>query len=77
MIDAVIVTLEVHVTTPNPIERQYIVLNFIDITPDFKKVDTTLKAIKESPEVKIVHHEFTYQKITEETDLKEYEITWH
>tara|TARA_Y100001937_G_C7062514_1_gene304421 strand:+ start:42 stop:275 length:234 start_codon:yes stop_codon:yes gene_type:complete len=77
MIDAVITFLEVQVETKGHPLGQYIVLNFIDIYPNFPKVSSTVQAIKDSEGIDFVHHEWTFKKITERDDLSQYEITWH
>ena len=46
MIDAVITFLEVQVETKGHPLGQYIVLNFIDMYPNFPKVSSTVQAIK-------------------------------
>ena len=77
MIDAVITFLEVQVETKGHPLGQYIVLNFIDMYPNFPKVNSTVQAIKDSEGIDNVHHEWTFKKITERDDLSQYEITWH
>ena len=77
MIDAVITFLEVQVETKGHPMGQYIVLNFIDMYPNFPKVNSTVQAIKDSEGIDHVHHEWTFKKITERDDLSQYEITWH
>tara|TARA_E500000178_G_C17021065_1_gene755604 strand:+ start:2765 stop:2998 length:234 start_codon:yes stop_codon:yes gene_type:complete len=77
MIDAVITFLEVQVETKGQPLGQYIVLNFIDIYPNFPKVNSTVQAIKDSEGIDQVHHEWTFKKITERDDLSQFEITWH
>ena len=77
MIDAVITFLEVQVETKGQPLGRYIVLNFIDIYPNFPKVNSTVQAIKDSEGIDQVHHEWTFKKITERDDLSQFEITWH
>jgi len=77
MIDAVITFLEVQVETKGQPLGQYIVLNFIDMYPNFPKVSSTVQAIKDSEGIDQVHHEWTFKKITERDDLSQFEITWH
>ena len=77
MIDAVITFLEVQVETKGHPLGQYIVLNFIDMYPNFPKVSSTVQAIKDSEGIDFVRHEWSFERITENSDLSQYEITWH
>lgn len=77
MIDAVITFLEIQVETPGHPFSQFIALNFIDTYPNFPKVSSTVKAIKDSDGIDFVRHEWTFKKITETDDLSPYDITWH
>ena len=77
MVDAVITILEVQVETKGHPLGQYIVLNFIDMYPNFPKVSSTVQAIKDSDGIDFVRHEWTFKKITETDDLSPYDITWH
>ena len=77
MVDAVITILEVQVETKGHPLGQFICLNFIDLYPNFPKVFETVKAIKDSEGIDFVRHEWSFERITENSDLSQYKITWH
>lgn len=77
MIDAVIVDLEMQLETAYHPYGHFIALRFIDIYPTLKKVQNTMHEVTKFSDIKIVDYSYTYEIISEDTDIREFEITRH
>ena len=79
-IDYVITELEVAIQNPNAPFGQYIGLIFIDQTPAYPKVKSTLSSIEEhliNTDMQIIGHNKVVNPITSNTDIRGLEITKH
>ena len=77
MIDAVITELELQVESQYHPYGHFIYLRFIDMRPAFPKVKNTINEITKFEDVRVVDVNYTYEVITEKTDIKGLEITKH
>jgi hypothetical protein len=77
MIDAVITELELQVESQYHPYGHFICLRFIDMRPTFPKVKNTINEITKFEDVRVVDFNYTYEVITEKTDIKGLEITKH
>ena len=77
MIDAVITELELQVESQYHPYGHFICLRFIDMRPTFPKVKSTINEITKFEDVRVVDFNYTYEVITEKTDIKGLEITKH
>ena len=77
MIDAVITELELQVESQYHPYGHFICLRFIDMIPTFPKVKKTIKEFTKFDDVRVVDFNYTYEVITEKTDIKGLEITKH
>ena len=76
-IDAVITNLEIQLESPYQLYGHYVALRFIDIKPSFPRVKNTLLEIKKNEDMFVVGHKYTFEEITEKTDLSYLNITRH
>tara|TARA_R100000655_G_scaffold21060_1_gene43260 strand:- start:9057 stop:9290 length:234 start_codon:yes stop_codon:yes gene_type:complete len=77
MIDAVITELELQVESQYHPYGHFICLRFIDMRPTFPKVKNTIKEFTKFDDVRVIDFNYTYEVITEKTDIKGLEITKH
>ena len=79
-IDFVITELEVAIQNPMFPYGQYIGLIFVDQSPSFPKVKSTLKSIEDhlvNTGMSIIAHDKIVHPITSDTDIRGLEITKH
>lgn len=74
-IDAVITDLELQLETHNTSYGSYINFRFIDVFPNFPKVNQMVSDIKKRSDVFLVNYEMTYTSIKKDTDITGLEIT--
>ena len=74
-IDYVITELTVEILTNNNIGRASFI--FIDQTPHFPKVSSTLEQIKQRDDAYVTNYSIATTEITENTDLTGLEYTKH
>jgi hypothetical protein len=75
--DAVITYLEVQVEAENNPYGSYVCMTFVDIYPMFPKIDNTIKYIKSQMDLNLINYNYSFEQITEKTDITQYEITRH
>ena len=74
-VDAVITDLELQLETHNNSLGSYVNFRFIDIFPNFPKVNDMIAQIKKRQDVDLINYEYSYTGINEKTDLKYFDIT--
>ena len=74
-VDAVITDLELQLETHNNSLGSYVNFRFIDIFPNFPKVNDMIAQIKKRHDVDLINYEYSYTGINEKTDLKYFDIT--
>ena len=74
-VDAVITDLELQLETHNNSLGSYVNFRFIDISPNFPKVNDMIAQIKKRHDVDLINYEYSYTGINEKTDLKYFDIT--
>jgi|TARA_X000000950_G_C13794196_1_gene610696 hypothetical protein len=74
-IDAVITDLELQLETHNNPYGSYVNFRFIDVFPNFPKVNQMVAEIKNRNDVDLINYEYTYTGIKEDTDIKHFDIT--
>ena len=74
-VDFVITDLEMQLETPNNILGSWVNFKFIDIFPNFPKVNDMIAEIKKRGDVDLINFEYSYTGIHEDTDLKYFDIT--
>ena len=74
-VDAVITDLEIQLETSNNPLGSYISFKFIDLYPNFPKVNNMIEEIKKREDVDLINYEYSYTSIKKDTDLKYFEIT--
>jgi len=76
-IDAVITQMEVALESIYAPEGHFMRLVFIDERPAFPKVKEWIVKLNNHAELHLVGHSYSYQEITEKTDIKGLEVTKH
>ena len=76
-VDFVITDLEMQLETPNNILGSWVNFKFIDIFPNFPKVNDMIAEIKKRGDVDLINFEYSYTGIHEDTDLKYFDVTRH
>ena len=75
--DAVIIEVEFQLESDYQPYGHFVCLRFIDTTPSHNKLKNLIKEFDQYPDVKLVNYNFKIEKITEQTDLSNLEITKH
>ena len=76
-IDAVIIEVEFQLESDYNPFGHFVCLRFVDQSPNHNKLKNLVKDMSQYPDVKLINYEFKIEKITEETDLKDLDITKH
>ena len=76
-IDAVVTNLDVALRSDFSPDGHFCSFTFIDERPSFPRVKRTLKQLGTHDGVYVVNHKYSYQEITNTTDLSGLEITKH
>ena len=76
-IDAVITDLELQLESQYSPYGHFICLRFIDLRPTFPKIKSTIQEITKYQDVKVVDYNYTFETITEDTDIKGLDIVRH
>jgi hypothetical protein len=71
-VDAIIVEAEFKVQSP-----YWICLRFVDTFPHFYKLHEMKEVLSKNEDLEVVHFDYSYTGIHEDTDLKYLEITRH
>jgi len=76
-VDAVITDLEIQLETHNNPLGSFINFKFIDLYPNFPKVNDMIAEIKKRGDVDLINFEYSYTGIHEDTDLQYFDLTRH
>jgi|TARA_B100001971_G_C18069274_1_gene472187 hypothetical protein len=76
-IDAVVTNLDVALRSDFSPDGHFCSFTFIDERPSFPRVKRTLKQLGTHDGVYVVNHKYSYQEITDTTDLSGLEILKH
>ncbi len=76
-IDAVIIEVEFQLESDYNPYGHFVCLRFVDQSPNHNKLKNLVRDMSQYPDVKLINYEFKIEKITEETDLKDLDITKH
>ena len=76
-IDAVIIEVEFQLESDYNPFGHFVCLRFVDQSPNHNKLKNLVRDMSQYPDVKLINYEFKIEKITEETDLKDLDITKH
>lgn len=76
-VDAVILSLELQLETPNNPFGSFVAFKFIDTYPYFNKTKEMLFQIKSRTDVSLIDYEYSYTGIDEHTDIKYLEVVKH
>ena len=76
-IDAVIIEVEFQLESDYNPYGHFVCLRFVDQSPNHSKLKNLVRDMSQYPDVKLINYEFKIEKITEETDLKDLDITKH
>jgi len=76
-VDAVITDLELQLETHNNSLGSFCNFRFIDIFPNFPKVNQMIAEIKKRHDVELINYEYSYTGIHEDTDLQYFDVTRH
>jgi len=76
-IDAVIIEVEFQLESDYNLFGHFVCLRFVDQSPNHSKLKNLVRDMSQYPDVKLINYEFKIEKITEETDLKDLDITKH
>jgi hypothetical protein len=76
-VDLVITDLQIQLETSQNPYGSYISFKFVDLYPNFPKVNNMIEEIKKRHDVDLIDFEYTYKQIHKNTDLKYFEITRH
>ena len=74
-VDAVITDLELQLETHNNPYGSYVSFRFIDTFPYFTKVNEMVHEVKSRTDVELINFEYSYSGISEDTDIKHFDIT--
>ena len=74
-VDAVITDLELQLETNNNPYGSFVNFKFIDTYPNFPKVNEMVEEIKRRTDVDLINYEYSYSGISEDTDIKHFDIT--
>ena len=74
-VDAVITSLELQLEAPSNPYGSYVCFRFIDIYPNFPKVNEMIAEIKKRHDIELIDYEYSYTGIHEDTDLKHLDVT--
>lgn len=77
MIDAVITELELQLESQYSPYGHFICLRFVDMKPTFPRIKNTIREITQYEDVRVVDYNYTFEIITEKTDLKGLDIIRH
>ena len=75
--DAVITELELQLESRYSPYGHFICLRFIDLRPTFPKIKSTIQEITKYEDVKVVDYNYTFETITENTDIKGLDVVRH
>ncbi len=76
-IDAVIVSLELQLESPYKPYGHWINFRFVDVYPNFPKLNEMMSDVKKHDNLDIVSHNYTYTKIDKDTNLEYLDIIRH
>ena len=76
-IDIVITELEVLIGHEDSAHTGKVSFVFLDIAPNFPKVDSLLRQIEEQPDAYVINHSISTKDIDENTNLSGLEFTIH
>ena len=76
-IDAVITDLELQVESITGPNGHFILFRFIDTYPSFPKVRKYLNDLGDHKDILIINYEYTFERITENTDIQGLDVTIH
>ena len=74
-VDAVITDLELQLETHNNPYGSYVNFRFIDTFPYFTKVNEMVEEVRKRSDVELINYEYSYSGISEDTDLKFFDVT--
>jgi len=74
-VDAVITDLELQLETHNNPYGSYVSFRFIDTFPYFTKVNEMVEEVRKRSDVELINYEYSYSGISEDTDLKFFDVT--
>ena len=75
--DAVITELELQLESQYSPYGHFICLRFIDLRPTFPKIKSTIQEITKYQDVQVIDYNYTFETITEDTDIKGLDIVRH
>nr|BAR32084.1 hypothetical protein [uncultured Mediterranean phage uvMED] len=76
-VDAVITDLELQLETQNNAFGSFVAFRFIDVFPNFPRVNEMISDIKKRNDVELIDYEYTYKGIDEDTDISQLEVVKH
>ena len=77
IIDAVITSLEMQLEAPTSPFGHYVAFRFIDIYPTFPKVNDMINEVKQREDITLVDYNYSFERIDENTDISNFEVTRH
>ena len=77
MIDAVITDLEMQIETSASMYGHYVAFRFIDVTPSFPRLSDMIEQVKNRDDVTLVDWNYSFERIDENTDISNFEVTRH
>ena len=75
--DAVIIDVEFKMESEYEPYGHYINLRFVDESPNLMKLSSFIKQLSQFDDVKLVDYNYEIVPITENTDIKDFEIVKH
>ena len=74
-VDAVITDLELQLEPHNNPYGSCVNFRFIDTYPYFTKVNEMVEEVKRRNDVDLINYEYSYSGISEDTDIKHFDVT--
>ena len=76
-IDAVIIEAEFQLESPYHPNGHFVCLKFVDTKPTHPKLNQVINDFKQNSDILLISYKYDSKKITKDTNLEHFNITWH